>query len=127
MYQSICMVGRRLTSAKSASARALSSFQSSPGVVDGRAVASALKADLREQIAELKLKSVVPGLAVILVGDRTDSATYVNMKQKACKDTGINSHLYKYPASESEAEILNRGKTLHCATILHLCLQLLLQ
>ena len=80
--------------------------------MDGRAVASALKADLREQIAELKQKSIVPGLAVILVGDRTDSATYVNMKQKACKDTGIVSHLYKYPSSESEDEILSRGTTI---------------
>ncbi|PKI45410.1 hypothetical protein CRG98_034215 [Punica granatum] len=49
---------------------------------------------------------VVPGLAVILVGDRAESATYVRNKKKACGHVGINSFEVHLPANSSEEEVL---------------------
>ncbi|MBA0789498.1 hypothetical protein Gotri_027549 [Gossypium trilobum] len=49
---------------------------------------------------------VVPGLAVILVGDRKDSATYVRNKKKACESVGIKSFEVNLPNEASEQEVL---------------------
>lgn len=111
---SLLKATRRLSAAPLAGcSRFLSDFTSSPGVIDGRAVAKAIKADLRKEIEELREHSIVPGLSVILVGNRTDSATYVSMKQKACAESGIESKVYKYKGDETEAEILQRGTVLY--------------
>ena len=48
-----------------------------------------------------------PGLAVVIVGDRQDSQTYVNMKQKACEEVGIKSFDARLPASVSQQELLS--------------------
>jgi methylenetetrahydrofolate dehydrogenase (NADP+)/methenyltetrahydrofolate cyclohydrolase len=47
-----------------------------------------------------------PGLAVVLVGDRKDSATYVRSKKRACEKIGLRSFGYDLPADVSEAELL---------------------
>lgn len=49
---------------------------------------------------------VVPGLAVILVGDRKDSATYVRNKKKACESVGIKSYEVCLPEDTMEEEVL---------------------
>ena len=48
----------------------------------------------------------VPGLAVVIVGDRKDSATYVRMKKKACADVGIRSFDCDLPGDASQADVL---------------------
>jgi len=48
----------------------------------------------------------IPGLAVVLVGSRRDSQTYVNMKKKACAEAGINSTGFDFDESVSETELL---------------------
>ena len=48
----------------------------------------------------------VPGLAVVIVGERQDSQTYVRMKQKACEEVGIASFGSSLPASATQAEVL---------------------
>lgn len=50
-----------------------------------------------------------PGLAVILVGNRTDSATYVRMKRKACQEVGINNFSVDYDENVSQDELLAKG------------------
>ena len=49
---------------------------------------------------------VTPGLAVILVGDRRDSATYVRSKKRACTEIGITSFGYDFPATVTLEELL---------------------
>lgn len=66
---------------------------------------------IRDEIAAevLKMKEavgVVPGLAVILVGDRKDSATYVRNKKKACESVGINSFEVRLPEDSTEQEVI---------------------
>ena len=55
-----------------------------------------------------------PGLAVVLVGDRRDSATYVKSKKKACKEIGVESFSVDYPSDVSESELLNKSKLVSC-------------
>ena len=58
----------------------------------GKAIAEAIRGEIKEETAALTQSSgVVPGLAVVLVGSRTDSATYVRMKIKACEEVGHNN------------------------------------
>jgi methylenetetrahydrofolate dehydrogenase (NADP+)/methenyltetrahydrofolate cyclohydrolase len=67
----------------------------------------------------LESQGLIPGLAVILVGDNPASKVYVSMKEKACRDVGIHSDEYQLPAETGENELialidsLNRKKSIH--------------
>lgn len=76
-------------------------------LIDGRAVASRLRARLKEEVKGLQAeKGITPGLGVILVGEDPASKVYVGMKEKACKEIGIRSYVYRLPQDTSEEEIL---------------------
>lgn len=69
------------------------------------------------RVAEMKESlGVTPGLAVVLVGERRDSATYVRMKKKACAEVGVTSFGIDFPADVTQEELckkvdeLNAGK-----------------
>jgi 5,10-methylene-tetrahydrofolate dehydrogenase/methenyl tetrahydrofolate cyclohydrolase len=72
--------------------------------IDGKAIAKTIRMELKNQVEAMR--PVQPGLAVILVGDRRDSQTYVNMKKKACAECGIASFGYDFAASASQAEVM---------------------
>ena len=63
--------------------------------IDGRALSQALRQDIAADAARLKAAGVVPGLAVILVGDNPASVSYVTAKEKACAEAGFFSKLVK--------------------------------
>lgn len=75
-------------------------------ILDGKAIAQDIRAELKEKTAELKKQGVVPGLGVLLVGDDPASRSYVTAKEKACDETGLYSREIKLPATASHAEIL---------------------
>jgi len=75
-------------------------------IIDGKQVAAALRAELQEKVAELKDKGIVPGLAVVLVGDDPASKSYVTAKEKACDNIGIYSEDIRLPAGTSQAELM---------------------
>lgn len=76
-------------------------------VIDGKSVAKQIREEISAEVTKLKEAiGVVPGLAVILVGDRKDSATYVRNKKKACESVGINSFEVNLPDDASEQEVL---------------------
>jgi methylenetetrahydrofolate dehydrogenase (NADP+)/methenyltetrahydrofolate cyclohydrolase len=75
-------------------------------VIDGKAVAAAVRDEVRQAVERLRERGIVPGLATVLVGDDPASATYVRSKRKACADTGINSIGHELPATTSQAELL---------------------
>ena len=58
-------------------------------IIDGKAIAEEMRADLASEIEELKKSGVTPGLAVVLVGEDPASQVYVRMKGKACEKIGI--------------------------------------
>eukprot|EP00585_Thalassiosira_rotula_P002534 CAMPEP_0196137520 /NCGR_PEP_ID=MMETSP0910-20130528/5473_1 /TAXON_ID=49265 /ORGANISM="Thalassiosira rotula, Strain GSO102" /LENGTH=318 /DNA_ID=CAMNT_0041397989 /DNA_START=176 /DNA_END=1132 /DNA_ORIENTATION=+ len=72
--------------------------------IDGKSIAAAVRAELTEKLSTLTSDDSRPGLAVMLVGVRKDSQTYVRMKQKACADCGMLSFLQKYEDVDSVTE-----------------------
>eukprot|EP00245_Coleochaete_scutata_P000619 TRINITY_DN10720_c0_g1_i1.p1 TRINITY_DN10720_c0_g1~~TRINITY_DN10720_c0_g1_i1.p1 ORF type:complete len:317 (+),score=72.72 TRINITY_DN10720_c0_g1_i1:65-952(+) len=76
-------------------------------IIDGKAIATAIQAEIAQEVADLKAKhDKVPGLAVVIVGERKDSQTYVRMKKKACADVGITSFGKDLPADVTEEDLL---------------------
>jgi methylenetetrahydrofolate dehydrogenase (NADP+)/methenyltetrahydrofolate cyclohydrolase len=79
-----------------------------PRLIDGRAVAQKVYAELREEIANLKSQGSIPGLAVILIGDDPASRTYVRAKDKMCRELGLHSVKLELPATTTQEELLAR-------------------
>jgi len=76
-------------------------------VIDGKAVAARMRVEIAAKVQELKSKyNKVPGLAVVIVGERKDSQTYVRMKKRACEEVGIASFGADLPETASQAEVL---------------------
>jgi methylenetetrahydrofolate dehydrogenase (NADP+)/methenyltetrahydrofolate cyclohydrolase len=90
-----------------------------PHLIEGRAVAEKVYADLRGEIAELKKRGVTPGLAVVLVGDNPASRAYVRSKDKMCRDLGLHSVKLELPAETTQAELLARVEELNRDPAIH--------
>ena len=88
-------------------------------LIDGNALSKQLRADVAKRAVALHERGVVPGLAVVLVGDNPASQVYVRNKVKACLDSGLHSVLEQYPASLSEAELLARVDALNHDPAIH--------
>ncbi|KAF8405394.1 hypothetical protein HHK36_010299 [Tetracentron sinense] len=83
------------------------STETSAKVIDGKSVAKQIRDEITGEIFRMKdAIGIVPGLAVILVGDRKDSATYVRNKKKACEAVGITSYEACLPEDSTEQEVL---------------------
>jgi methylenetetrahydrofolate dehydrogenase (NADP+)/methenyltetrahydrofolate cyclohydrolase len=74
-------------------------------LLDGKAVAAAVKEDLRARVKELAERGVRPGLGTILVGDDPGSQAYVNGKHRDCAEVGIASIRRDLPADASQADV----------------------
>lgn len=84
-----------------------------PVIIDGKAVAANVRAAVAEETAALKAKGVVPGLAVIIVGDDPASRVYVNNKKKACAEIGFYSEEHALPADTTQEELIALVKCLN--------------
>jgi methylenetetrahydrofolate dehydrogenase (NADP+)/methenyltetrahydrofolate cyclohydrolase len=88
-------------------------------LIDGRAIAEKVYVELRGEITALKSKGVIPGLAVVLVGDNPASRAYVRSKDKMCRELGLHSVKLELPATTTQAELLvrveefNRDSNIH--------------
>jgi len=88
-------------------------------LIDGRAIAEKVYVDLRREIAELKVKGVTPGLAVVLVGYDPASRAYVRSKDKMCRELGLHSLKLELPASTTQTELLSRVEELNADSKIH--------
>lgn len=79
-----------------------------PGeIIDGKAIAATIRGELKERVSAMKeAGKPSPGLAVVLVGDRKDSATYVRMKKKACEEVGMVSVGYDFAGDVTQEALL---------------------
>lgn len=90
-----------------------------PKRLDGKAIAEEIHKEIAAQVNELKTKGCTPGLAVVLVGERKDSQTYVKMKKQLAEKVGMNFVLKDISASVTQEELLkivqdlNEDKTIH--------------
>ena len=88
-------------------------------LIDGRAIAETVYADLRGQIAELKSRGLTPGLAVVLVGDDPASRAYVRSKDKMSRELGLHSLKLELPAATTQIELLSRIEELNRDPAIH--------
>lgn len=77
-------------------------------IIDGKAIAQKMREALRKRVESLVGEGVLPGLAVIIVGENPASKVYVRNKEKACIDAGMSSEVIALPAETTESEVLDR-------------------
>jgi methylenetetrahydrofolate dehydrogenase (NADP+)/methenyltetrahydrofolate cyclohydrolase len=87
--------------------------------IDGKAVAAAVRGEVRARVSRLAERGTTVGLATVLVGDDAASQVYVGMKQKACAEVGIRSFGHRLPANVGQGELeglvreLGRNRDVH--------------
>jgi len=92
---------------------------SQASLIDGRAIASQILAEVTSRIDSLKTRGIQPGLAFVRVGEDPASRVYVGMKEKACASVGILSRTDVLPVETTELELLalleklNRDPSIH--------------
>jgi methylenetetrahydrofolate dehydrogenase (NADP+)/methenyltetrahydrofolate cyclohydrolase len=75
-------------------------------ILDGKALAARIKADLANEVSELRARGIEPGLAVVLVGEDPASQIYVRNKTASCAQAGIRTFDHRLPATTSQAELM---------------------
>ncbi len=75
-------------------------------ILDGKAVAAAIKAELTTRVTALKAQGITPGLGTVLVGDDPGSHSYVGGKHRDCQEVGINSIRIDLPNDATEKDVL---------------------
>jgi methylenetetrahydrofolate dehydrogenase (NADP+) / methenyltetrahydrofolate cyclohydrolase len=88
-------------------------------ILDGKALAEKVRGRIADEVSALKAKGILPGLAVVLVGDDPASQVYVRNKVAACEKVGMKSLMHKLPATTSEAELLALVETLNRDATIH--------
>jgi methylenetetrahydrofolate dehydrogenase (NADP+)/methenyltetrahydrofolate cyclohydrolase len=89
-------------------------------IIDGNKIAQEVRQQVREEALDFKEKTgIVPGLAVILVGEDPASQVYVGRKAKACAEVGFLSREYKLSADSSEANLLSIINELNADQLIH--------
>ena len=88
-------------------------------ILDGKALSAEIKENVARRVAAMKQQGVIPGLAVILVGNDPASEIYVRNKGKGCEETGMLSRTIRMEAEttqavlEAEIERLNGDPSIH--------------
>lgn len=82
-------------------------------IIDGKAISTQIKEELREKVSALKAQGTEIKMAVIQVGNDPASSVYVNNKKKACEFIGIGSLSYELEESTTEEELLELINTLN--------------
>lgn len=75
-------------------------------LIDGKATSQKIKSQIAVRVEQLAQQGIVPGLAVVLIGDNPASHTYVKNKKKTCEALGMRSDLLEFPESFGEGELL---------------------
>ena len=88
-------------------------------ILDGKALAAAVRASVKETVARLAARGIRPGLAVILAGDNPASAVYVRNKVRACEETGVRSEVHRYGGDVTERALLDRIAALNSDPAVH--------
>ena len=88
-------------------------------IIDGKRIGQEIREEVRHEVARLKDRGVVPGLAAVLVGNDPASRVYVRNKIKACRSLGVHSQLVALPEETTTARLLecvselNRRNSIH--------------
>ncbi|ONH93865.1 hypothetical protein PRUPE_8G257500 [Prunus persica] len=89
-------------------------------IIDGKAIAQTIRNEIAEEVRHLSQKyGKVPGLAVVIVGNRKDSQSYVSMKRKACAEVGILSLDIDLPEDVSQVDLIAKVHELNANPDVH--------
>jgi methylenetetrahydrofolate dehydrogenase (NADP+)/methenyltetrahydrofolate cyclohydrolase len=88
-------------------------------LIDGKAVAAKVHAETRAAAEALGRAGIVPGLAVVLVGDDPASRAYVRSKDKMCRELGFHSVKHELPSSTPQAELVALVRELNADPAVH--------
>lgn len=88
-------------------------------IIDGNKIAGEIRAELKNEVDAMSKDGVVPGLAVVLIGENPASQVYVRMKEKACGEVGIYSRKITLPDDTSEQEVLSLIADLNSDALIH--------
>ncbi|GAB2209348.1 hypothetical protein Droror1_Dr00026559 [Drosera rotundifolia] len=89
-------------------------------IIDGKAIAQTIRSEIADEVRLLFDEyGKVPGLAVVIVGCRKDSQSYVSMKRKACAEVGIKSFYTDLPEQVSEDELISKVHELNANPNVH--------
>ncbi|KAG6426855.1 hypothetical protein SASPL_111090 [Salvia splendens] len=89
-------------------------------IIDGKTVAQTIRSEIAAEVSRLsQTYGKVPGLAVVIVGQRKDSQSYVNMKRKACAEVGIKSLDFDLPENVSESDLIFKVHELNANPDVH--------
>jgi methylenetetrahydrofolate dehydrogenase (NADP+)/methenyltetrahydrofolate cyclohydrolase len=89
-------------------------------IISGTKIAAEIRGELKVRVAGLKAKGIVPGLAMVRVGEDPASVSYVRGKSKASEELGIYSETIVLPEAATQKQLLakikelNRDKKFHC-------------
>ncbi|CAM3964533.1 bifunctional methylenetetrahydrofolate dehydrogenase/methenyltetrahydrofolate cyclohydrolase FolD [Paenibacillus alkaliterrae] len=75
-------------------------------IIEGKKISDLIRGEMITETASLKAKGIVPGLAVVLVGEDPASKVYVGSKEKACQQLGFYSEVHRLSAETSEEQLL---------------------
>ena len=89
-------------------------------LIDGKKVAGEIREELKKEVEALRAeKGIVPGLAVIIVGEDPASRVYVNAKKKACAELGFYSEEHTMPVDTKQEVLINLIKKLNADPKIH--------
>jgi methylenetetrahydrofolate dehydrogenase (NADP+)/methenyltetrahydrofolate cyclohydrolase len=82
-------------------------------VIDGKGIADAIRANLKEEVSRMCAIGITPKLHVILIGQKPESLNYVRIKERSSKEIGMEFELEQLPESTKESELINHIKKLN--------------
>lgn len=88
-------------------------------IIDGKAIAAEIRAEVKKRAHELSACGIIPGLGVVIVGDDAASQIYVKNKIKACDDVGIYSEAVRLPGNIDENQLLDVVNSLNIRDDIH--------
>ena len=88
-------------------------------IIDGKLISKEIRKNIKKDIDALKVKNIIPGLGIILVGNDPASEIYVRNKIKACDELGINTLLYRFKEDNNVREVIELIKALNCDDQIH--------
>ncbi|TCS96381.1 bifunctional methylenetetrahydrofolate dehydrogenase/methenyltetrahydrofolate cyclohydrolase FolD [Hazenella coriacea] len=88
-------------------------------VIDGKAIAQQVRNELKQEVTHIQGQGIIPGLAVVLVGNHPASESYVRGKIRASAEVGIHSELIRLSEEISEKELLDQVRKLNADPSIH--------
>ncbi|MBM4148174.1 MAG: bifunctional methylenetetrahydrofolate dehydrogenase/methenyltetrahydrofolate cyclohydrolase FolD [Lentisphaerae bacterium] len=88
-------------------------------LMDGKALAAEMRAELRAEVERLAATGVAPGLAVVLVGKDPASQSYVSAKERACAEIGVRSFDHRLPAETTQDRLMGLVRELNADPKVH--------